>query len=771
MDSLCSPPHGTWKPAEPADRFLRREFERARREMRSFDMVQGFVSHLHSAGIDWETVGHEVPGAPTVEEAVGRAAGMAGSTVPASTTALRPVPTLTAVDAEEEFFAFNALEAEPDFGDGDRLYATLASARDALTFGPLKERTVSRVAGVMSRHRTAVTFALSALMIAVFVGVAVLPNVPSTPAAYNTPSTHGIQGNAGLIPASTTSSASGTAASSGAGTASPSTPAAANLPPATSQPAPAPPSLAGATPLRSHEVFGFAPYWTLSQSAGFDVSQLSTIAYFSVGVNADGTINESGAGWQGYQSQALVDLITRAHAAGDRVVLTVSIFDQKSLDELTSSATAPETLARSLIWLIVAKNLDGVNLDFEGTGSADQAGLTNLVTAVSAAVHGANSRYQVTMDTYASSAGDPNGFYDIKALAPAVDAFFVMDYELNLQSAPAASSPLTSGNFSISTSIDQYAAAVPSSKVILGLPFFGVDWPTTDGTLDATATGPATYLSDAQVTASGHPIYWDSVTDTGWTSYQVGTQWHETFFEVPTGLYDAAHMAQAANLAGVGIWALGMDADDASMMSALLGFSPAAKNLPSGPGATTPSVASTTSATATTAGSTTTSTSGRSGSPGTSGTSGTPGTETTTTETGSTTTSTGDAGSGLDTSVPPDFPTPSSTTSSTSTTTSSTSATTSTSEPTVVESPSDTYSGTWNGAAVTLTPAPSSTVVSGSPAGSLTSFATSNPAATCLSSSNGLPVYPVPGQAGEYVVATNEPTDCVSTFFTFTTGQ
>jgi len=50
------------------------------------------------------------------------------------------------------------------------------------------------------------------------------------------------------------------------------TPPTVNLPAATSPPAPAPPSLAGAAPLRSHEVFGFAPYWTLGQSSGYDLA-------------------------------------------------------------------------------------------------------------------------------------------------------------------------------------------------------------------------------------------------------------------------------------------------------------------------------------------------------------------------------------------------------------------------------------------------------------------------------------------------------------------
>ena len=50
----------------------------------------------------------------------------------------------------------------------------------------------------------------------------------------------------------------------------------------------------------------------------------------------------------------------------------------------------------------------------------------------------ADPHWQITMDTYASSAGDPGGFYDIPALAPAVDAFFVMDYELNLAGTASA---------------------------------------------------------------------------------------------------------------------------------------------------------------------------------------------------------------------------------------------------------------------------------------------------------------------------------------------
>ena len=366
------------------------------------------------------------------------------------------------------------------------------------------------------------------------------------------------------------------------------------LPAATSVPNPAPPSLAASAPLQSHEIFAYAPYWTLPQSSGFDVQDLTTLAYFSVDVNADGSLDESGSGWNGYESQDLVNLVNRSHAAGDRVVLTVTDFSQSSLNAITSDPTAPGRLSSALIAAISAKNLDGVNFDFEGEGSADQSGLTSLITKVSAALKAANPHWQVTMATYASSAGDSDGFYNIAALAPAVDAFFVMAYDMNQQDVPSATAPLVGGGFNDTEAVQQFTSVVSPSKVILGVPYYGYDWPTTDGTITAQATGGENPLSDAVIAASGNPTYWDSSTMTAWTSYQVGSQWHETYFDDPTSLALKAQLANSYKIAGLGIWALGMDGNNPAMLAALLGNAPAAKNYQAGPTTTSTSSTSTT---------------------------------------------------------------------------------------------------------------------------------------------------------------------------------
>ncbi|MGP0032335.1 MAG: glycosyl hydrolase family 18 protein [Acidimicrobiales bacterium] len=484
------------------------------------------------------------------------------------------------------------------------------------------------------------------------------------------------------------------------------------LPRATARPQAAPAALLAADQVATREDFAFAPYWTLPQSAGFDLGGLTTLAYFSIGVNPDGTLDQSGPGWNGYQSQDLANLVSRAHAADERVVLTVNDFDQGSLDALTSSTTAPHTLAAALIPALQAKNLDGVNFDFEGEGSGDRTGLTNLISSVSAALRAVDPHWQITMDTYASSAGDPGGFYNIGALAPAVDAFFVMAYNLNLQGTPGANSPLTSGQFSDLTALEQYTAVVPSSKVIVGAPFFGQDWPTANGTLQATSSSGATNLADSQIQGSSDPQYWDPVTDTGWTSYQVpGGQWHESFWDSPYALYLVSRLAAAYDARGVGIWALGMEDDDTQMISALNGTAPSG-----GPGAAGPT---STSASPTTTVPTTTTT----------------------------------------TAVTPGSTAPGPSKSPTPTTTPAPTTTTST-----IPAP-PTITGTFNGKTVDLTVAAASSVNPLLQVGTLSDFATSDPAYACLAGSPPLPVYD--SLSGFDVVEATAPADCLTQDFVF----
>ena len=63
-------------------------------------------------------------------------------------------------------------------------------------------------------------------------------------------------------------------------------------------------------------------------------------------------------------------------------------------------------------------------------------------------------------------------------LAPSVDAFFVMAYDMNDRKTPSPTAPLTGAGFTDLDAVSSTRRWYSPSKVILGVPYYGYDWPT-----------------------------------------------------------------------------------------------------------------------------------------------------------------------------------------------------------------------------------------------------------------------------------------------------
>ncbi len=339
------------------------------------------------------------------------------------------------------------------------------------------------------------------------------------------------------------------------------------LTPATRIPAAAPPSLAEQR-LQERETYAFAPWWTLEKANSFDIRGLTTIAYFGVDVAGNGALVRSGNGWVGYNSQELADLITRAHKNNVRVVLTVKTFVARDLRSLSKDQRAATRLVNELVPVLRAKNFDGVNLDFEGFGGDVRKQFPRFVGAIAKGLQKANEAWQVTIDTYVSSAEiTEDAFFDVPAIAPHVDAFFVMGYDMYAQGRASPNAPLPR----YESAIRAYLSQVPASKLILGTPFYGYDWPTVDNRPHARAVGEKSPITYSDIVAAGWPRYWDAVSQSPWTAYRVGGQWHEVYYDDPSSIALKTQLAQRYKLRGVGAWALGMEGAEREMITALLG--------------------------------------------------------------------------------------------------------------------------------------------------------------------------------------------------------
>jgi spore germination protein YaaH len=344
------------------------------------------------------------------------------------------------------------------------------------------------------------------------------------------------------------------------------------------------------------EIFGFLPYWELTDgSTTIDYSKISTIAYFGVGAAANGTLERTSStgattvGWRGWTSAQLTAVINAAHRTHTRVVLTVQSFawstggatKQKAL---LGSATARATLARQIASAVRARGADGVNLDFEPVVSGYESAFTALVRRVRTELNAVHAGYQLTFDTTGYI-----GNYPIEAAtaAGAADAIFIMGYDYRTagSSPVGAIAPIGGPRYDIADTIRAYAARVPPSKLILGVPYYGRAWSTDSDRLNAANISSSKNGASTAVvygTAIGvlqeHGRRWDGREGVAWTAYRrqnctstygCVTVWRQLYLDDAAALRAKYDLVNGYKLRGAGIWALGYDGTRPELWAAI----------------------------------------------------------------------------------------------------------------------------------------------------------------------------------------------------------
>ena len=350
---------------------------------------------------------------------------------------------------------------------------------------------------------------------------------------------------------------------------------------------------ATATRLRK-EVFGFLPYWEVNDAV-LDYEVLSTIAYFSVGADRNGNLlkkNSDGStttGWGGWTSSRLTSIINAAHSKGTRVVLTISVFawsdGQAALQgALLGNPTARLNLAKQAAQAVRDRGADGINLDFEPIASGYADEFTALVRTFRSELNKLQAGYQLTFDTTGYI-----GNYPLEAAtAPGgADAIFIMgyDYRTGGSSSAGSISPFSGPAYDLQDTVNAYAARVPASKLILGLPWYGRAWSTVSDALNAkTQSGTKFGTSNTVIFdtvldyAKQYGRRWDSREQGPYVAYQrqncttaygCVTSWRQIYYDDAVSLKLRYDFINRRGLRGAGIWALGYDVDRIEMRQAL----------------------------------------------------------------------------------------------------------------------------------------------------------------------------------------------------------
>jgi len=339
-------------------------------------------------------------------------------------------------------------------------------------------------------------------------------------------------------------------------------------------------STAAGSPVPSRRVFGFLPFWNVTKTTLSP--HLTDLGYFSLTLGPDGEFVRRGQdggtdpGYRWFTSDRLQAVLREARRGSARLHLVVTLFDNQDLETFLASPSAQLSFYQNVTPLLQTESITGLNIDFEYVGQASpqlRAQLVSFVAGLRRHLDDRVSDYQLSLDLF-PSAIERQLLWDVPALVPHLDQLIVMAYDFHRQSSPRAGpvAPLYGDDTAVDKNIyyylQRYTDQVPAQQLVLGVPFYGYEWQTTQSQPDA-ATLPgsgalASYSRVQQLVTSASPdqglvLGWSDDSLTPYLSYQFDGQTRVIHYDNARSLGYKLDLVNQLNLAGVAIWALGYE--------------------------------------------------------------------------------------------------------------------------------------------------------------------------------------------------------------------
>ncbi|MGQ0504058.1 MAG: glycosyl hydrolase family 18 protein [Myxococcaceae bacterium] len=232
---------------------------------------------------------------------------------------------------------------------------------------------------------------------------------------------------------------------------------------------------------------------------------------------------------------------------------------------------------QKMIALVQSAGADGMDIDFEPVKDNQTEDLLAFMRDLSAAYRAVAPTGEITIDVYAWAPFYPG--YDIRRLTPFVDRFLIMGYNYHWTGARQAgpNSPLTGGKawkLYVRRSLedpDGYLALAPLDKIVLGLPYYGYDWPVSPAAALPNATRGTGFTRSYRdlISQAKNARLWDPESQTPYFSYNDAGGLRQVWYEDAQSLALKYDYVKQRKLPGVMIWALGYDEGHSQLWDAL----------------------------------------------------------------------------------------------------------------------------------------------------------------------------------------------------------
>jgi spore germination protein YaaH/putative cell wall-binding protein len=283
-------------------------------------------------------------------------------------------------------------------------------------------------------------------------------------------------------------------------------------------------------------------------SPATDYADIIAPSWYYLDDTADGTVT---GGWDATPSD-YAQITTSVHARNLKVlpVIQSTWASSKTMDTVMASDTARAKLESQIIQRIQSTNSDGIVIDFELMSNATGPYLTQFMKELYAQLHPLN---KLVIEAVMARTGSEAwlGEFDYPALAQYVDYLNIMTYDYS-HGSPGPIAPLDWSKKVLEYTLGQ---GVDMHKVLLGIPYYGVDWWTADtGNPNPTYTRRAGGMAELLALAKG-PIQRDS-SQIPYFNYTDALGSHTVYFDDAQSWNTKMTLLNQYRLGGVGAWSL-----------------------------------------------------------------------------------------------------------------------------------------------------------------------------------------------------------------------
>jgi len=341
--------------------------------------------------------------------------------------------------------------------------------------------------------------------------------------------------------------------------------------------------IASTVGIKRHQVIGFLPYWLLTAADKDYPQYLTTLAYFSLTISPDGTIQkftkpgEAEPGWHALRSGKATPMLTEAKEKGLALSLVLFSAREDSIGELLNNPIPhARTLMTEIAPVMKEHSFTDLNIDIESVAIASESSRQQYTAFISEVKRQLQEQKlgTLTIDASPTDLIKPR-LISLKDVAQVIDYVVLMTYDYHYAGSRVTGpvAPIggagTESEYDVETGIQKALEVLPKEKVILGAPLYGYEWETIgDSARSAVLPGSGKTASSRRVedllsscamcsaqidrvARESYVIYPDSETGT----------FHQIFYPDQQAMQEKVTIATTYDLSGIALWALGYEGD------------------------------------------------------------------------------------------------------------------------------------------------------------------------------------------------------------------